>query len=924
MFFKPLQSVLILALLTTPIQQGCNRNANLTEHEHIQRAKDFEDKGNLKAGVIELKNAIQKNPDSAQARLLLGEIYLRLGKGDEAEKEFARTQKLGVNRESIKPQLGKALLLMGEYRRVLAEIQPSEQTSKANLARIYQMRGEALLKTGKLQEACNLFQQSQESDNGYVPAYRGLARCAVAQRNLDEAKAHLDAALRLDSKDADTWILLGEFETLRNNREAAEASFLNAKKVDASNVGAYLGLASLYVKEQELTKAEKELQGARKEAPDNLAVRYTQALLLFQKKKYTEARDELQGVLQAAPDHMPSVLLSGAVAYSLGSYEQAAKRASRFLGQFPDNVYARKLVTATLLKLNQPSQALDALKPALVGDTQDVNLLTLAAEAYLGTQDTAKAAEYFEKALKIAPKSAEVRTALGLTRLVAGESVQGMAELESATELDSRQNNADTLLILNYLNAREYDKALAAVSRLEKKLPNNPVASNFRGVAYAGKKDFANARKSFEQALALLPIYEAAASNLAQLDLQDGNPQAARQRFEAILAKDKNNVEAMLALASLAGNEAATVSWLEKAIKTRPSATRPKVTLAQYYLTQQKPRKALALALQLQQMNPSAPDILDLLGTTQWKSGENDNALATYTKLTTVTPNSPVAFYKLASVQAATTKGLDAAKSSLGKALALKPDYAQAQIALIALEIQTGEYLQALKVAKGIQQRYPGSSNGFVLEGNILKAQNKYAEAANAYENALRIGKNGQLAINVHQGWSLAGDAKKANAGLLQWLKAHPDELGARDYLAQSYRIAGRNDLAIEQYQFILQKSPNYLAALNNMAWLYQQNRDPRALTMAERAYKIQPDAPVIGDTLGWILVEQGQIARGVEVLKTAASSAPKNAEIVYHYAAALAKNGDGANSRKQLEKLLASGQEFPQKEEARALLKRL
>src|SRR4030065_1192158 len=96
-----LTTLLILAL-SSPLG-GCDATARLTEQEHIQRAKDFEDKGNLKGSIIELKNAIQKNPDSPQARLLLGQVYLKAGFGAEAEKELTRAEKPGGGRASRGP-----------------------------------------------------------------------------------------------------------------------------------------------------------------------------------------------------------------------------------------------------------------------------------------------------------------------------------------------------------------------------------------------------------------------------------------------------------------------------------------------------------------------------------------------------------------------------------------------------------------------------------------------------------------------------------------------------------------------------------------------------------------------------------------------------------------------------------------------------
>ena len=59
---------------------------------------------------------------------------------------------------------------------------------------------------------------------------------------------------------------------------------------------------------------------------------------------------------------------------------------------------------------------------------------------------------------------------------------------------------------------------------------------------------------------------------------------------------------------------------------------------------------------------------------------------------------------------------------------------------------------------------------------------------------------------------------------------------------------------------------------------------------MAEQANKAAPADPIILDTLGWILVEQGKLDRALPLLKQAAALAPANADIRNHLGAALGK----------------------------------
>jgi predicted Zn-dependent protease len=129
---------------------------------------------------------------------------------------------------------------------------------------------------------------------------------------------------------------------------------------------------------------------------------------------------------------------------------------------------------------------------------------------------------------------------------------------------------------------------------------------------------------------------------------------------------------------------------------------------------------------------------------------------------------------------------------------------------------------------------------------------------------------------------------------------------------------------AAEQYEWLRQKQPDNIVVLNNLAWSYQQLNDPRALEIAERAYKLKPENPAVGDTLGWMLVEQGKTARGLELLQQAVAAAPKASEIRYHLAQAWLKSGDKAKARDELERLLSNDANFPRQSEALALLKKL
>jgi len=93
---------------------------------------------------------------------------------------------------------------------------------------------------------------------------------------------------------------------------------------------------------------------------------------------------------------------------------------------------------------------------------------------------------------------------------------------------------------------------------------------------------------------------------------------------------------------------------------------------------------------------------------------------------------------------------------------------------------------------------------------------------------------------------------------------------------------------------------------------------------LAERAFGAAPQEPQIDDTLGWILLAQGEADKALTYLSAANLSAPKNPDIQYHLAIALNRLGRTADAQATLVTLLGSGVTFSDRAEAEKLLLKL
>jgi putative PEP-CTERM system TPR-repeat lipoprotein len=730
----------------------------------------------------------------------------------------------------------------------------------------------------------------------------------------------------VDEKNSGTWVQLGNLEGSAKRLPEAESAYANALKYKSDNLDALLGRAARRIDNNQLAEASQDIDAASRISKDHLMVNQLRGVVQFKQGKLADAQASFETVLRTHPNYLPALAWLGYTNLARKNYEQAATQFAKYTRIAP-NTEVQALLGLAQANLGRGEEAEQTLKALRKFDIVDPQSLAVLARAHMTLGETDLAATYMAKAVERNPEAADLRVGLASTLSKKGERAQAIAQLENALQLDPGMVDADVLLIQNLIRDKQFDKALQAVEALEKKQPKNPRTFILKGTVYLAKNDFANARKSFEQALELDANSFAAALSLAQLDVVEKHPEAARQRFQAILAKDKTNVLAMMGLAGVAaatGQESEYVTWLEKAAQAAPSAIRPRVLLANYYLKKNDVQRALTLAREAQIANPSDAQALDLLATAQLAAGEQESAIATYGKLVLALPTNPVAHYKLATAQAAARR-FDPATVSLKKALALKPDYLDAKILMASTELAAGHYPEAMNIAQQIQKQQPESPAGFALQGDVLMAQKQFAPALRAYEKAFAINNNfGPLVVKVHQALREGGKAKEADARLVQWLKDHPSDVSVRGYLASSYMTSAQNKQAIEQYQVVLQNDPKNILALNNLAWLYQKEKDPRALATAEQAYLLKPDSSTIMDTLGWILVEQGDIARGLKLLKAASEKAPAATGIRYHWAAALAKSGDRAGARRELGELLTKNKKFPERQEAQELLKQL
>ena len=895
----------------------------------------FED-GAFDDAVIELRNVLQADPSHLPARLLIGRAYLRLGNPRSAETALHRARELGIDEDHVLGPLALSYLMQGKYEDLLAEI-PSGGRSIGSRADVLVARGMAYLELRQWDEAGLSFELAAELLPDDPAPVIGHVRALLTQGRSGDAETLVEArrdTLFEGGVEAWYWYVKGEASRLRGEPGDAAAYYDEALALNPDHLAAIVGRAAARIDSGDDPGALTDLERAYALMPNEPQVAYLYALMQAETGDQDAARSVLAAAgtplanltLEEMREHPPTLLMASIVSYNQGLLNQAEAYLSRYVVVRPHHVAARKFLGRVRLVLGDPSGAVAALEPARQAAPEDVELMELLGDGYLRLNRFAEALATFEGAVGETSRPAAVQTGMAVGLMGLGQASAAREALETALAADPTNDDAALLLAMMHLEQRRFDMALEVAERLTEMDPETAVGNNLAGGALFGLGREEEARARFELAVATQPDFYPAHANLARLDAHVGLPERAVERHLAILADNPGEVRSMLALSRLAedrGDLGQAIEWHERYLGNVADAAAEEVYLVGLYLAAGQTDLALALAADLRRRDGDNFVFREAEARTLMAAGRTREATDALRSMSNYIAERAGQFTRVAHFQLE-IGDLEGARQSLDDAIEVDPAYAPARAQLARLEIGAGNRTRALAIAQDLQRQLPESAIGDLLVGDILMAAADHAGAARAYASAMDKAGNTELAWRLYRARDNAGDADQALADLEAWSAGRPADYAAQRALAVAYLQQGLTERAITAHEALLADQPDDLVLINNLAVLYLQADDPRAMAYAERAYALAPHEPAAIDTLGWILVQQGDAERGLPLLREAHARAGDNLAIRYHIAEALSRLGRTEAARSELEAVLGAGREFDGIDDARRLLEAL
>ena len=890
------------------------------------------EKRDLDGAIIQLKNALQIDKNQLSVQMLLGKALLQNGDVASAEVALLEALRLGVNRAEVVIPLGQSFVAQGKQKLMLE----GQNFAVAGLPQGVQvqlllLRASASADLGDGRAALKAIEDARAIDPRSAAVWMAEVPVRIRGRQLPEAAAAAERAVSLAPNQAEAWYQKGSVQHVSGKLPAALAAYDQALKLDPDHVETHIARAGLLLDLTRFADAGKDLADLKRVAPNEPRAAYLRALLAERDNKPDESRAALKN-LTALLDPVPIdyiryrpqlLMLNGLAHYGLNEREKAKQYLEAFQ-KAQGNTPASKLLAQIHLGDGNADRAIEVLEIYLKAQPGDGQAMTVLGNALMSKGQHVRAASLMQQALQT-KESPQFRTVLGMSLLRSGQVGDAMKELEIAYKGDPTQLQAAVSLVSIYMRTGQAAKAVDMAEKLIKLQPGNPEFHNMLGTARAQNGNAAGAKAAFEQSSALDAKLVAPQLNLARLDISAQSYDAATARLNVILKANEKNTEAMYELAAIAerkGQPAETQRWLEKASDlSGPRDTRWVLALSDFHLRNGRTGPALEAAKRASAKAPDDLPVLMTLAKTQLSTGDLIGAKSTLTNATRVADYNPTVQVQIAGMQIA-ANNLPGAAYSLDKALSTQPDFVPAMALMSEVELRQGEAAKAEARARSIVAQAPKRAIGYSLLGDVAMSRSQAPAALEAYRRAYDVEPSTNTMMRLFNVLAGKDDGKPALQLGEQWLKTHPRDVIVQKAMADTYSRVGNMAQARTFYDAALKTNPEDGQSLNNLANVHLRLKDfPAAVKTAELALTKVPGNPLVIDTLGWALLQSGQIDRALQLLRDARLRQPDNNEIRYHLAAALAQAGRKNEAKDELEAALKSGARFDGSAEATQLL---
>jgi tetratricopeptide (TPR) repeat protein len=456
-----------------------------------------------------------------------------------------------------------------------------------------------------------------------------------------------------------------------------------------------------------------------------------------------------------------------------------------------------------------------------------------------GKVDEAVAA--FRKAIDLDPTSAEPRAELAALYARQDKARESIDAAEDALKVDPKNREANRVL----------GTVLAALAEQRQRAHPGDDVSTYPKRAIAAL-EIARGDGTGDLTIDL---------TLARLYLDQDRPADAVPLLRRIVTEQPQYAEGSALLAEAqeaAGAPDAAVETLKSVLEDQPQFFRGRVQLAEIYEHELKWAEAADAWTGVQQLNPRNPEIATHLATALMNAGKSAQA-----------------------------------RDVIKDALAISPNDIRLSFLMVQVQRETGDLDGALSTARSLRAAHPDDPRTTYLLGQMLLAKGRYDEVVDLMKpevDRLRAADAAGAQVALLETTQASALLQlKRNDDALALLKdavgRAPDDTTVLFQYGAALDRAGRTSDAENAFRNIISKDPLDANALNYLGYMMAERGTSldEAVTLIQRALKVEPNNPSYLDSLGWAYVQQGKLDLADTPLSTAAEKLPDNSVIQEH-----------------------------------------
>jgi tetratricopeptide (TPR) repeat protein len=451
-----------------------------------------------------LRKAVEDIPDSQAAADLLKDYYYRTGHPDVAEAVYADLTTKYPKSYPIKITYAGILASKGEF----AKVQPiADQLEKSDGGKpqVVVLKSALLLNAGKANEAFALLQSAAKTTPDDVKLQIALGKVAQSKQDFGTAEASFRAAEKIDPQNLEAQQGLAQVSLERGDAATLEqtAAKMIASHPDFAEAYLWKGIAEAGTKQYD--KAETDLQTALTKNPNNPAV-YTQlGMLRLRQAKQADAIAMFEKALEKDANSTTALYSIVTVYMQQKQPAKAIARVQQQIAKSPKNPSFYTLLADIQINTDDAAGARDSAKKVMELNPADGRAVQIYTQAEVNLGDRDEAIRAWEKWLAAHPKdnsTANASSMVGMLYDSKGDTAKAMDYYKKALDIDPNQGRAaNNLAYLMVTSGQNADVALSYAQTARRAMPNNPSTADTLALVYYYKGTYFSAKELLEAAM---------------------------------------------------------------------------------------------------------------------------------------------------------------------------------------------------------------------------------------------------------------------------------------------------------------------------------------------------------------------------------------------------------------------------------------